>query len=397
VRAFTRIVLIVVAAAAVLIGACIAIRASRSGDAPAARAEARRVPVVASAVRQMTFEDVLSVVGSIQAKDYALVSARMPGTLDAIMVDEGDRVQAGKTDLFRTDSLKLTKAVEVARQQLAVAESSLREQQASLEEIQAQHDLDKTNLQRYRELFERGAGTAYELDVQQSRFKQSAARVKHGRAMIDLRQAQCQQARFSVAMAAKDLADSVVEAPISGRVSERLREPGEMAAAGTPVLRIEDLSVVEVSAFLPEEAYARVQPGKTVVRVRVGEVDLGEQTVSYRSPTIRADLRTFEVKCVVKAPPAGVVPGRLAEMDVILARRQALGVPTESVKIRAGRTVVFVTDGERARMVALKTALATQGWVEVVEGDLSAGDAVVRVGQELLDDGTAVRVVKEGQ
>ena len=75
-----------------------------------------------------------------------------------------------------------------------------------------------------------------------------------------------------------------------------------MAAAGTPVLRIEDLSVLEVSVFLPEEAYTSVQPGKTKMRIRVGNVDLGERPVSYKSPTVHHKLRTFEVKGLVASP-----------------------------------------------------------------------------------------------
>ena len=69
-------------------------------------------------------------------------------------------------------------------------------------------------------------------------------------ALIDLANAQLEQARLALTIAEKDLADSLVFAPINGWISERFCEPGEMAAPGTPVLRIEDLSVLEVSVFL---------------------------------------------------------------------------------------------------------------------------------------------------
>ena len=52
-------------------------------------------------------------------------------------------------------------------------------------------------------------------------------------------------------MAQKDLRDALVYAPISGVVSKRYKEPGEMGGAGQPVIRLEDPAVVEAVALLP--------------------------------------------------------------------------------------------------------------------------------------------------
>ena len=97
-------------------------------------------------------------------------------------------------------------------------------------------------------------------EQQETELQQCDADVKHTQALIDLAKAQLEQARLSLTIAEKDLGDSLVVAPVSGWVSERFREPGEMAGAGTPVLRIEDLSLLEISVFLPEEYYAHVVP-----------------------------------------------------------------------------------------------------------------------------------------
>ncbi len=58
-------------------------------------------PVYLESARRMTFASILSPSGNVQAKNSAYVSARIPGTLDRIFVDEGDRVIAGETDLFQ--------------------------------------------------------------------------------------------------------------------------------------------------------------------------------------------------------------------------------------------------------------------------------------------------------
>ena len=340
----------------------------------------KQVPVVLTPARAMTFETRFVVSGSVHAERYALVSARIPGTLDEILVDEGDRVQAGTTKLFQTDALKLTKAVAIATQDLAVAQASVQEKHALLAKDVASRCQALNDVKRYRELLKRNAVAAQVAERQETELQQCDADVRHTQALIELAAARLEQARLNLTIAEKDLGDSLVVAPIGGRVSERLREPGEMAAAGTPVLRIEDLSVLEVSVFLPEQAYTSVQPGKTKMRIRVGSVDLGERPVSYKSPTMHHKMRTFEVKGLVASPPEGVVPGCLAEVAIVADSRPGVGVPAGAMQTRGNRSVLFTVEGDRAKMVPVKTGREMDGWLEILEG-LAAGMPVVSMGQ----------------
>lgn len=355
----------------------------------------KRIPVVLTAAKELAFESTVVVAGSVQAQNYALVSARIPGSLDAVYVDEGDAVQAGKTQLFQTDALKLTKAVAIAQQGLQVAELSVQEKEASLEQMLANQELAQVDLERYRVLIQDDAVPKQVFDQQETRWKQAVAGVKHAQALLALDKTRLEQARLSLVMAEKDLADSRVLAPLSGKVSQRFMEPGEMAGAGTPVVKIEDLTVLEVSVFLPAEYYAQVRPEQTPMRVEVSGTDLGVRPVAYKSPTVHPKLRTFEIKGRVASPPPGVAPGCLAQVVVVLDGRQGVGIPAAAVQQRGGRPVVFLVAGEHARMVPVKTGRATNGWTEILDGGLQAGTAVVTMGQQLLSDGTLISVVQE--
>jgi multidrug efflux pump subunit AcrA (membrane-fusion protein) len=390
-------IVVALIAGALVVVAAVALSMNRKQQGPLSEGAPAQAAfsVVLGEAREMVFEDVLSVAGGGQSKNRALVSARVAGTLDAIYVDEGDAVQAGQTKLFQTDSLKLAKGVEIARQELAVAECALREREAYLEQVQAGSHQDEVDLKRLQRLYDKGVATEHEFEEADSKFKESFAAVKHARATVDLAEAQVGQARSSLSMAEKDLADSRVTAPIDGRVVRRLCEPGEMANTDTVVLEIEDLSVLEISAYLPEEYYARVHPGETHARVHVAGVDLGEQQVSYRSPTVDPRLRTFEVRCIVRNPSSDVVPGALAKVDVILQRREGVGVPTEALQQRKASQVVFVVSGEEARQVPVQTGLETGGFTEITGGGIAAGASVVVMGQYYLDDGAPIAVVKE--
>jgi RND family efflux transporter MFP subunit len=355
------------------------------------------VAVVLTPVERRRFEERLVVQGSVEARNSALVTPRQKAPIEAIFVREGAPVVAGKTELFQTDSLKLRKTFEIRRAELAVAKCALREKEASLERVQVQLEKAVLDERRHKRLFERQIESTDTYETYACQLREAQALVKHGKSLVDLAAAQEQQAVHAVASAEKDLKDTLVLAPISGRVSERFQEPGEMGEVGKPVLRIDDLSLVEVSAFLPAALYPRIAEGKTRFHVRTGALDLGERTVSYRSPTIDAKLRTFEVKCVVKDPPDGAAPGAMAVARVVLRRHEALGVPLPAVQARRGGKVVFVVKDGKARMVEVTTGLETDGWVAIQGDGLAEGTPVVTMGQFLLNDGTPVDVQKGGR
>jgi RND family efflux transporter MFP subunit len=395
IRALTVLAGLTLAAGA---GACLhwmwpSAQALESGVSPAETVP--RVPVVLTDAREMLFESTVAVSGSVQAKRFALVSARLPGVLDAVFVDRGDSVQAEQTQLFQTDALKLTKAVAIAGQGLQVAELSVQEKAANLEQVRANRELAELDLERYQALIRENAIPRQLFDQHQTRCKQARAMVRHAEAQLALDESKLEQARLQLMMAEKDLADSLVLAPISGKVSQRFMEPGEMAGPGSPVVKIEDLSLLEVSVFLPEEHYPRVRPGQTQMRIVVNGVDLGAKPIAYKSPTLNPRLRTFEVKTLVDSPPPDVAPGGLAEVTIVLDGRRGTGVPTPAVQQRSGASVVFLVDGDRARMLPVKTGRSASGWTEILDNQLPEGSPVVTMGQQQISEGTPVAVAKE--
>ena len=371
-------------------------RAKAQDAGPAEQSnDAQRTTVVTTAAATRLFERTLVVQGNVQTKDFALVSPRVAGTIDAVFVDEGDAVVAGQTQLFQIDAANLTNVLQIKELALTVAQCGHREAAASLEKIDV--DLHKAELDyhRFQRLLDKEAVTQDAFEQQQSRYQQLQAARKLGEAQVELATAREAQSRAEVEIARKDLADALIMAPISGTVSQRLQEPGERGNPGQGVLRIDDTSIVEVVAFLPAQHYAAVTPGQTAMRIDVAGIDLGRQVISYKSPTINPKLRTFEIKCVLENPPAGVTSGAMAQIVVVLESREALGVPSQALQERGGHSVVFVVSGNVAQQVAVTTGIETNGWTEIRDSNLQAGAAVVTMGQAMVNDATPVTVQQE--
>lgn len=341
------------------------------------------------------FENVVVTQGNVEAKNVTMVSPRIPGAIEKIFVDEGDDVIFGQTKLFQTDAVKLEQNVTIREHDLAVARCAEQQSRANLEKVTADFTKTERDFKRFERLLDKGATTQDEYEQQQSKYKQISASLKVAQSQVDLAAEHVCQAQAALAIAKKDLADTTVLAPLSGKVSMRMAEPGEMGSPGRPVLRIEDTNLVEVGAFLPAAVYPNVTAGQTKMRVKVYGIDLELQTISYKSPAINPKLRTFEVKCLLENPPDGVSPGAMAEVAVVLESRQGLAVPAALVQQRGGKDVIFVVEGDIARKKEVQTGLENDGWVELLAGDITETTSVVSMGQYMLDDGTEVSIQKE--
>lgn len=366
-------------------------------SAPEQAAPEQRVAVVTTPAAMRDFERSLVVQGNVEAKNFAMVSPRVAGTIEMICVDEGDAVTANETKLFQTDAVALEESVQIGRHNLTVATCAKREALASLEKTRADFHKAELDYGRFKRLFEQQAVTADAFEQQESRYQQLTASVKLAEAQVDLTAAREDQAKAALAIAEKNLADATIYAPISGTVSQRLQEPGEMGNPGKPVLRIDDATVVEVAAYLPAEYYAEVRPGQTTMKIQISGVNPGTQTVTYKSPTIDARLRAFEVKCVLTNPPEGIAPGAMAQIAVVLESRKGLGIPSAAIQQRGGRAVAFVVTDGVTHQVPVTTGIESDGWTEIRDGDLAENAAVVTMGQYMVEEGTPVTVRPEGK
>ena len=138
-------------------------------------AKAAAVPVRAKATESRTFERRLTVQGAVECKVVADVAARVPGNLDSIAVDEGDRVEAGKTTLFQIDPASLEKATTIAEQDLKVARASLDVARAQAVQTEAEAKKALLDFARYQRLHEQGKVSDNEFETRDVHSAQAQA------------------------------------------------------------------------------------------------------------------------------------------------------------------------------------------------------------------------------
>ena len=316
--------------------------------------------------RSATLSRTLALSGSLRAVSTALVKAKVAGELRSLGPREGDSVKAGQV-IGEIDSSEFTLRVQQAQQQAEAA--------------RAQVDIARRQLDNNRALVEQGYISATALDT-------SVA--NHAAA-----QASLQAALAAADIARKAQADTVLKAPISGTVSQRLAQPGERVAVDARVLEIVDLSRLELEAAVPAADAGSLRPGAVAELSIEGIPEPVRAQVARLNPTTQAGTRAVLVYLSVQ-PAAGLRAGLFARGTVAQDERTALTLPLSAVRLDDALPYVVVLDGQALRRRTVKTGgrglVERVESIEVVEG-LREGDRILRGSLGTVRDNTPARLV----
>jgi HlyD family secretion protein len=198
--------------------------------------------------------------GRIEATEVD-VATKLPGRLEEVRVNEGDRVERGQVvAVLDTDALE-------AQQRQAQAELRRARQErehalAVVEEHESELDFARRDLARLQRLSGSDRFVSEEqLDQARTRLRTAEAALRATQIQVVATEAAIEAAQASIERIEVDIADSTLRAPRVGRVLYRLAEPGEVLGAGGKVLTLLDLSDVYMVIFLPATEAGRVPLG----------------------------------------------------------------------------------------------------------------------------------------
>jgi len=190
--------------------------------------------------------------GRIEAEQVQ-IATKLAGRVVAIRADEGDMVEAGAV-LARMDDGELQAQLRGAKAQVDRSEHARMRAEAAIAQRESERALAKQEYQRALILHDKGYFPTEKLDQRLSELNVAEAGHKAALASLDDAAAAIDVAQAEVVRLESLIADTVLKAPVSGRVQYRLAEPGEVLAAGSPVLTLLDLTDVYMTVFLPASA-----------------------------------------------------------------------------------------------------------------------------------------------
>ena len=352
---------IVIVAAGVLTGCGGQPEAPAAASAPAAVQIGRENVVTVESGRIVT-GPIIS--GELRPAREATVSAELGGSMTAVLVEEGQATKQGAV-IGRIE----TRTLDDVRQS---ASSSLRSAESQL--ALAQREVARTE-----QLVKAGAIAARDLDLAQ--------------ANVATVEAQVADAKSRLAAAERQLGDAVIRAPLSGVVSSREVNRGDVVSPGTALFTIIDPSSMRLEASVPSEDLSTLRIGATVDFTVRGY----DQTFAGRIERIapQADAATRQVPIYVAIPNVGgrLVAGLFAEGRVVSESASGLVVPIAAINATGAEPWALRVAGGKTERVPVKLGLRDSRTerVHVVSG-LNERDTLLRGAAQGIPPGTAVQV-----
>ncbi len=222
-------------------------------------------------------------------------------------------------------------------------------------------------------------------------------------AQVEAAQAQAAKAEAILQSLAKrvgGVAAQTLRAPVNGTVEAIGVREGDVAAPGTPLLRLANADSLRVRLGVEPSDVARVRPGQPVDVTPVTEATDRPHRVTARTAEVyrRVNPKTRLADVIVPLPAgAPLLPGARVRGEIVVRERARVpAVPRSAVLDDHGRPYVFVVQGGRAVRRWIEAGADDGRYVEIRSG-VAAGEPVVTLGNYELRDGMRVRVPSPGR
>jgi RND family efflux transporter MFP subunit len=322
--------------------------------------------------------------GTLEARAEFVVAPKIGARLQQLTVDLGDGVRRGDI-VARLDDDEFVQEVARAQAELEVAQANQAEAESLLE-------IAERELRRVQRLRGSGLTSESQLDIATADVLAKRARVRVTDAGISRAGAELEAARIR-------LGYTLVVADWQGGsdrrvVAERYVDEGETVSANTPLLRIVGLDPITAVFAVTERDYGLLRADQAVslsTDAFPGERFAG--SIQRIAPVFREATRQARIEVRVDNPGLQLKPGMFVRADVVLDRVvDAVVVPEEALVRREERTGVFVVGADdTVAWRPVETGIRDAGRVQVAGEGLDG--LVVVLGQQLLEDGSRVRVV----
>jgi HlyD family secretion protein len=305
--------------------------------------------VTTDLIKTRDLEAVVSASGKVQPKRLVKISAETSGRVVNLAVNEGDRIKKGQF-LLQIDPKSLSTRVSSNTASLAAAEQSLDQLRQAIETAKVTLQQAQQNLARQRNLWAQQLTTREALDKAENDVKSAESAVQEREKQIRPQESRIAQERAALENARYDLSKVRIESTIDGIVTRRNVQEGETAVigtmnnAGTVLLELADMSVIQAEVEVDETNVPHVQLGQPA-KISIDAIpdksfrghvtEIGNSPIQTTGATSSTQATNFLVKVMIDEAIPEVRPGFTCTADITTGtRKDVVSVPIPAVAVR---------------------------------------------------------------
>lgn len=311
--------------------------------------EEKPITVSGSVVRLQTFDNNLSLSGSIEANEQVEIRSEVSGIVTTIYFQEGSNVAKGQV-LFKVNDLEL---------------------KAQLAQAKTKESLASENERRAKLLLQKEAISQEEYDVARADFLST-------KSQSQLIQAQIEK--------------TSVRAPFSGKIGLRSISPGTYITPSLLVAKLVNTGQLKITFSIPEKYASQVKKNTTIAFKVSGSDQSYSAKVYAIEPEVEVATRTLKVRALANNSDGKLFPGTFADVELPLdIINDAVVIPTEAIIPVQNGKKVFIANKGMAKEVMVETATRSDASILILSG-LKAGDTVLTSGVMSLKDESPIVV-----
>jgi membrane fusion protein (multidrug efflux system) len=322
---------------------------SENGDSKDKGGKNKPMHVSGIVVQPQTFENNLSLSGSIEANEQVEIRSEVSGIIENIYFQEGSNVTKGQV-LFKVNDLEL---------------------KAQLRQAATKESLASENERRAKLLLQKEAISQEEYDVARADYKSAQAQSQLIKAQI---------------------AKTSVRAPFSGKIGLRSISPGTYITPAILVAKLVNISKLKITFSIPEKYADQVKNNTTLSFTVSGSTEKYFAKVYAIEPEVAVATRTLQVRAIAENKNGKLLPGTFANVELPLdIIKDAIVIPTEAIIPVQNGKKVFISSNGQAKEIMVETTTRTDASILVLSG-LKVGDTVLTSGVMSLKNETPVKV-----
>ena len=387
----------------------------RSGTQRAVRME---IPVQITPVLSKPLTYSIKVTGDILPLMQVDLFPKVSGYLERIDVHIGDIVKQGQViaQIERTDFLQKVKEseakVDQAKAQLSELEAGtrteeLRQAEEAVKQAQSKFENARLHWERIEALFKRQVISKKEMDSAEMDYTVAGAQLAssqqnlkllRGGARQEVREATQAKLKEMEAILEQEktyLQNTKIIAPFRGEISRKYLDAGALVSSSTPLVILVHTETLKIVANVLEKDIPLLKPGmKAKIRTESYPEKVFEGRVEKINSALELSTRTLQAEVYIPNTNRFLKPGMFANVEIVLLEKpQTLVIPREAILETGSEMSVFVVEGKQAVRRPITTGYEQDRMIEVLKG-LNQGDQVVIKGQQLIKDGSAIRIVE---
>ncbi len=396
-------------------------------------AETTATNVTVSEAKKGDVAKLIEYTGEVKATSTSSVSAKVSANVKAIHVEIGDYVKAGQV-LMTLDSTQYSLAYNQASAAYNSAVAAKNNAQASYNQVsggsleqskvsmnqavsqaQSAYDTALDNYNRQKALFDIGAISQVALDAAKTQMDNAKVALDTAKtnaqinesvvapqteasagAGVNQAQAAVSQAKAALDIAASNLANCTITAPISGYIASKNVSIGQMASPGVEAFNIKNSDSVDIEINVTESVIGSITEGAEAnIDIKSAKLEGIKGLVSAVGEAKNDATGMFPVKVTISNKDGKIKVGMLADVSLTTENAEnVLTVDYDSLILKNDKYFVYVAEGDKAVKKDVEIGITDGKKAEVVSG-LEAGDKVIVDGKDFLSDkNNEIRIVK---